>query len=146
MKTIVNNLMDRVTRMDRHREDIDWQREECILLRVGLQENEDRTAKLSVRGEQMSRQLCRCVDHQGPPISAVGSPLPPPYARSASPEFHIPPIKVCLIDDAETAPPSPAPVLVPPLLLSLLFCSLMLRTFLRPVVPILLPPELRCNQ
>ena len=38
--------------MDRHREDIDWQREECILLRVGLQENEDRTAELFVQGEQ----------------------------------------------------------------------------------------------
>ena len=36
--------------MDCHREDIDWQREECILLRVGLQENKDRMAELSVRG------------------------------------------------------------------------------------------------
>ena len=34
--------------MDRHREDIDWQREECILLRVGLQENKDRMGELSV--------------------------------------------------------------------------------------------------
>ena len=57
LKTMVNDLKDQVTRMDReheermdrHREDIDWQREECILLRVGLQENEDRTSKLSVR-------------------------------------------------------------------------------------------------
>ena len=56
LKTVINNLKDQVTRMDReheeqmdcHREDIDWQREECILLRVGLQENEDRTAELSV--------------------------------------------------------------------------------------------------
>ena len=99
--------------MDRHREDIDWQREECILLRAGLQENKDRTAKLSVRGQQMSRQLCRCADHQGPPISVVGSPLPPPYARSPSPEFHTPPIEVCLIDDAESIQSSLVPVLVP---------------------------------
>ena len=56
LKTVINNLKDQVTRMDqeheermdRHWEDIDWQREECILLRVGLQENEDRTAELSV--------------------------------------------------------------------------------------------------
>ena len=45
---------------------------------------------------------------------AVGSPLPPPYARSSSPEFHTPPIEVNPIDDAETAPSSPAPVPVPP--------------------------------
>ena len=34
--------------LDRHREDLDWDREEYILLRAGLQENEDRTAELSV--------------------------------------------------------------------------------------------------
>ena len=101
-------------RMDHHREDIDWQREECILLRVCLQENKDRTAELSVRGQQMPRQLCRCVDHQGPPISAMGSPLPPPYARSPSPQFHTPPIEVCPINNAESVPSSPAPILVPP--------------------------------
>ena len=101
-------------RMDHHRQDIDWQREECILLRAGLQENKDRTAELSVQGQQMSRQLCRCADCQGPPILAVGSPLPPPYARSPSPEFHTPPIEVRPIDDAESIPSSPAPVLVPP--------------------------------
>ena len=99
--------------MDCHREDINWQREECILLRVGLQENEDRTAELSVRGEQMSRQLCRCTDCQGSLISAVGSPLPPPYARSPSLEFHTPPIEVHLIEDTET-PSSPGPIPVPP--------------------------------
>ena len=56
LKTVINDLKDQVTRMDReheermdrHREDINWQREECILLRVGLQENKDRTAELSV--------------------------------------------------------------------------------------------------
>ena len=31
-----------------HREDLDWDREECILLRTGLQENEDRIAELSI--------------------------------------------------------------------------------------------------
>ena len=35
-------------RLDRHREDLDWDREECILLRTGLQENEDRIAELSI--------------------------------------------------------------------------------------------------
>ena len=119
LKTIINDLKDQVTRMDQeheermnhHREDIDWQMEECILLRVGLQENKDRTAELTVWGQQMSRQLCRCADHQGLPISAVGLPLPPPYARSPSPEFHTPPIKVCLIEDAESVPSGLAPVL-----------------------------------
>ena len=100
--------------MDHHREDIDWQREECILLRVGLQENKDRTAELSVRGQQMSRRLCRCADCQGPPISVVGSPQPPPYARSPSPEFHTPPIKVHSIEDAETPPAQHSPIPVPP--------------------------------
>ena len=55
MKTIINDLKDQVTRMDRHREDIDWQRKECILLRVGLQENKDRTPELTIQGQQMSR-------------------------------------------------------------------------------------------
>ena len=100
--------------MDRHREDIEWQREECILLRAGLQENKDRTAELSVRGQQISRQLCRCADRQDPPISAVGLPQPPPYARSPSPEFHTPPIEVHPIKDAETPPPQTSPLLVPP--------------------------------
>ena len=62
----------------------------------------------------MLRWLCRCTDRQGPPISAVGSPLPPPYARSPSLEFHTPPIEVHPIEDAESIPSSPAPVPVPP--------------------------------
>ena len=62
----------------------------------------------------MSRWLCRCADRQGPPISAVGLPLPPPYARSPSPEFHTPPIEVCSIDDAESILSSPGLILVPP--------------------------------
>ena len=100
--------------MDRHREDIDWQREKCILLRAGLQENKDRTGELLVRQQQMSRWLCRCADHQGPPISAVGLPQPPPYARSPSLEFHTPPIEVRPIEDAKTPPSSPGPIPVPP--------------------------------
>ena len=44
--------------MDGHREDIDWQREEWILLRAGLEENKDRIAKLCIGGQQMSRWLC----------------------------------------------------------------------------------------
>ena len=122
LKTMVNDLKDQVTRMDqeheermdRHREDIDWQRVECILLQVGLQENEDRTGELSVRQQQMSRRLCRCADRQGPPISAVGLPQPPPYARSLSPEFHTPPIEVHPIEDAKTPPSSSGPLPVPP--------------------------------
>ena len=71
----------------------------------------------------MSRQLCRCAGHQGPPISAVGSPQPPPYARSPSPEFHTPPIKVHPIEDAETPPqtgllPVPPPAPESPILFS----------------------------
>ena len=100
--------------MDRHREDIDWQREECIMLRAGLRGNKDRTAELSVRGQQMSRRLCRCADRQGPPISAVGSPQPPPYARSPSPKFHTPPIEVRPIEDTKTPPPQTNPLPVPP--------------------------------
>ena len=42
--------------MDCHREDIDWQREECILLRVGLQENKDRMGELLVQ-QQLVRVL-----------------------------------------------------------------------------------------
>ena len=62
----------------------------------------------------MLRRLCRCADRQGPPISAVGLPQPPPYARSPSPEFHTPPIEVCPIEDAETPPSSHGPISVPP--------------------------------
>ena len=35
-------------RLNRHWEDLDWDREECILLRTGLQENEARIAELSI--------------------------------------------------------------------------------------------------
>ena len=100
--------------MDHHREDIDWQREECILLRVGLQENKDRMSEVLVRQQQMLRQLCRCADRQDPPLSAVGLPQPPPYARSPSPEFHTPPIEVCPIEDAEAPPSSLDLIPVPP--------------------------------
>ena len=89
-------------------------REECILLRTGLQENEDRIAELSIRGQQMARQLCRCADRQGPPISAVGSPQPPPYARTPSLEFQTPPQEFMPIVDLPASPPSPAALPVPP--------------------------------
>ena len=62
----------------------------------------------------MARWLCRCADHQGPPILAVGLPQPPPYARSPSLEFHTPPIEVHPINNAESVPSSPAPVPVAP--------------------------------
>ena len=100
--------------LDRQREDLDWDREECILLRAGLQENEDRTAELSVQGQQIARWLCRCADRQGPPISAVGSPQPPPYARSPSLEFHTPPLEFMPVADLPSSPPSPTALPVPP--------------------------------
>ena len=62
----------------------------------------------------MSRRLCRCADCQGPPIPAVDSQQPPPYARSPSPEFHTPPIEVRPIEDAETPPAQSSPLPVPP--------------------------------
>ena len=34
--------------LNRHREDLNWDREECILLRTGLQENKDRIGELSI--------------------------------------------------------------------------------------------------
>ena len=101
-------------RLNRHMEDLDWDREESILLRTGLQENEDRIAELSIRGQQMARQLCRCADHQGPPISAVGSPQPPPYARTPSPEFQTPPQEFMPVVDLPSSPPSAVALPVPP--------------------------------
>ena len=92
-------------RLNRHREDLDWDREECILLRTGLQENEDQIAELSIRGQQMARRLCRCADHQGPLISAVGSPQPPPYARTPSLEFQTPPQEFMPVVDIPLSPP-----------------------------------------
>ena len=100
--------------LDCHRVDLDWDREECILLRAGLQENEDRIAELSIQGQQMSRWLCRCADCQGPPISAVGSPQPPPYARTPSLEFQTPPQEFMPVMDLPESPPSPAALPVPP--------------------------------
>ena len=100
--------------LNHHREDLDWDREECILLRTGLQENEDRIAELSIRGQQMARQLCRCADHQGPPISAVGSPQPLPYVRTPSPEFQTPPQEFMPVMDLPASPPSPTALPVPP--------------------------------
>ena len=101
-------------RLNRHREDLNWNREECILLRTGLQENEDRIDELSIRGQQMVRRLCRCADRQGPPISAVGSPQPPPYARTPSPEFQTPPQEFMPVVDIPLSPPSPTALPIPP--------------------------------
>ena len=44
----------------------------------------------------------------------MGLPQPPPYARSPSPEFHTPPIKVRPIEDTETPPPQTSLLPVPP--------------------------------
>ena len=84
------------------------------MLRTGLQENKDRIAELSFRGQQMARRLCRCADRQGPPISAVGSPQPPPYARTPSLEFQTPPQEFMPVVDIPLSPPSPTALPVPP--------------------------------
>ena len=101
-------------RMDHHQEDIEWVREECILLRAGLQELENVGAQFENRLTSVYQRLCQCADHQGPPISAVGLPIPPPYPTDHSLEYHTPPIEVCPINNVSTAPSSPAAILVPP--------------------------------
>ena len=62
----------------------------------------------------MARRLCRCAYCQGPPISAVGSPQPPPYARSPSPEFHTPPLEFMPVVDLPSSHPSPTALPIPP--------------------------------
>ena len=62
----------------------------------------------------MARRLCRCADHQGPPISAVGLPQPPPYARTPSPEFQTPPQEFMPVMDLPLSPPSPTALPIPP--------------------------------
>ena len=62
----------------------------------------------------MVRRLCRCADRQGSPISAVGSPQPPPYARTPSLEFQTPPQEFMPVMDLPVSPPSPTALLVPP--------------------------------
>ena len=62
----------------------------------------------------MARRLCRCADRQGPPISAVGSPQPPPYARTPSLEFQTPPQEFMPVVDLPASPPSPTALPVPP--------------------------------
>ena len=44
--------------LDRNREDLNWEREECILLRQGLQELEDTSAQMVNEMTSMSRHLC----------------------------------------------------------------------------------------
>ena len=63
----------------------------------------------------MARRLCRCADHQGPLLFAVGSPQPPPYARTPSPEFQTPPQEFMLVVDIPLSPPSPTALPIPPL-------------------------------
>ena len=62
----------------------------------------------------MARRLCRCADRQGPPISAVSSPQPPPYARSPSLEFQTPSQEFMPVVDIPMSPPSPTALPVPP--------------------------------
>ena len=101
-------------RLDHHREDLNWQREECILLRQGLQELEDTNAQMVHEMASMSRRLCRCHEGRGPPISAVGSPTPPPYPASPSEEFRTPPLEFMPIADLPSSPPSPTALPIPP--------------------------------
>ena len=92
-------------RLDCHREDLNWDKEECILLRQGLQELEDTGAQMVNEMTSMSRRLCRCHEGRGPPISAVGFPTPPPYPASPSEEFQTPPLKFMPIVDLPLSPP-----------------------------------------
>ena len=62
----------------------------------------------------MARRLCRCADRQGPPISAVGSPQPPPYVRTPSPEFQTPPQEFMPVVDIPLSPPLPTALPIPP--------------------------------
>ena len=101
-------------RLDRHREDLDWDREECILLRQGLQELEDANAHLVNRTTYMARHLCRCHEGRDPPISAVGSPTPPPYPASPLEESQTPPPELMPVADLPSFPPSPTALPVPP--------------------------------
>ena len=79
LKIIISDLKDQVRRMDQeheermdhHREDIDWQREECILLRAGLQcQGNPCTLQLqtsprtSVLGRGSDRQSAGSVDRK----------------------------------------------------------------------------------
>ena len=79
---------------------------------------ERNTCQVLLRG---AKTILSCFDHASsaprlasPTISAVGSPQPPPYARSSFLEFHTPSIEVCPIEDAETPPSSHSPLPVPP--------------------------------
>ena len=45
---------DHQERMDCHREEIEWTREECCLLREGLQEQEDVNTQLIIQLQNMS--------------------------------------------------------------------------------------------
>ena len=105
---------DHQERMDHHREDIDWVREECCLLREGLQEQEDVNARLTIQLQNMSRCLCRCQDCLDPPVSALGSPQLAPYPASPSPEYSTPPIEVRSLGEVSSAPPTPDPIPIPP--------------------------------
>ena len=101
-------------RLDCHREDLNWEREECILLRQGLHEFEDTGAQLVNDMTSMSRRLCQCHEGRGPPISAVGSPTPPPYPASPLEEFQTPPLEFMPVADLPSSPPSPITLPVPP--------------------------------
>ena len=105
---------DHQERIDRHREDINWVREECRLLREGLQEQEDVNARLTIQLQNMSQRLRRCQDRLDPPISALGSPQLPPYPASPSLEYSTPPIEVRTLGEVSSAPHTPEPVPVPP--------------------------------
>ena len=100
--------------LDRHREDLNWEREECIFLRQGLQELDDTGAQLVNDMTSMSRHLCRCHEGRGPPILAVCSPTPPPYPASPLEEFQTPPLEFMPVADLPSSPPSPTALPVPP--------------------------------
>ena len=62
----------------------------------------------------MERTFEERLNRQGPPISAVGSLQPPPYARTPSLEFQTPPQEFMPIVDIPLSPPSPTALPIPP--------------------------------
>ena len=84
--------------------------EYCVVYRIYLR----LLNKLVSDMTSVSRRLCRCHEGRGPPISAVGSPTPPPYPASPSEEFQTPPLEFMPVADLPSPPPSPTALPVPP--------------------------------
>ena len=77
--------------MDCHREDIDWQREECVLLRAGL-----RRTKIGQLSYLSKDSKCQggCADRQGPPVRIMPllpsfSSISPIYCKTSCPKHDV---------------------------------------------------------